>query len=136
MSEWLVEGSMAINDEDERRGPLAIYRGSAQTWLTLVDHRERHAFSLSCFDRRVLLGTPPANGGDTHAIVALPGQRLIGDHEENRGHPADNERVIRGIHRVDCESRYTAAHLILQIRLVTLRGELSRDDGFSADQSP
>ena len=131
---WILEGSIAIAGVIAS-GPISILRGSAQTWFSTTGGTGRRHLSLSCVDRRMLLGEAGGPGGDAHRVEPA-GRPSVGYHEEVLGHPADNERVVRMIPRVDTELHYSATGLALQVRAHTLPGELSRDDNFRADQSP
>lgn len=136
MTSWTLDGSITINGVTQT-GALEVRRGQSETWLTLRGEEGRRHLSLYCVDRRLLFGDAPGVDGASHHIVqSVADKRPLAYHEENRGHPADNERVLRRMVRLECAVRYAHDSLTLEIRGDTLQGEPTRQDGFRADQSP
>jgi hypothetical protein len=135
MSRWTLDGSITINGATQI-GALEISRGQSETWITLRGEEGRRHLSLYCLDRRLLFGDAPGvDDSRQHVVESVAHKRPLGCHEENRGHPADNERVLRRLIRLECAVRYARDSLTLEIRGDTLPGEPSRD-GFHADRSP
>jgi|GEM_PF-1802021 len=136
MTRWTLDGSITINGATQT-GALKVCRGQTETWLTMSGEEGRRHLSLYCVDRRLLFGDAPGVDDTRHHVLqAVAGKRPLGCHEENRGHPADNERVLRRVLRLECAVRYAHDSLALEICADTLPGELTRQDGFNADQTP
>ena len=136
MTSWAPDGSITIDGETQT-GALEVRRGQSETWLALRGEEGRRRLSLYCVDRRLLFGDAPGVDGASHHIVqSVADKRPLGYHEENRGHPADNERVLRRMARLVCAVRYARDSLALEIRGDTLQGQPTREDDFRADRSP
>jgi len=133
---WTFDGSIDI-DGLANPGPVHVLRGLAEVWFTRpVRVLDRHSLSLSCVDRRLLLGEGSLATDGTFIVSANGRRDRVGCHIETCGHPADNECVIRRIPQVESAVSYSRDAVRLAIACKTLRGELSRDDDFHADQSP
>jgi hypothetical protein len=133
---WIFDGSIDIGVL-ANPGPVHVLRGAAEVWFTRpVRALDRHSLSLSCVDRRLLLGDGSVATDGSFTVRPIGRRDHVGCHVETCGHPADNERVIRRIPQVECTVRYARDAVRLAIACATLPGELSRDDHFQADRSP
>jgi len=133
---WIFDGAIDIDGLADP-GPVHVVRGLAEVWFTRPARGlDRHSLSLSCVDRRLLLGDGRLATDGTFSVRPTGARDHVGCHVETCGHPADNECVIRRIPLVESTVRYLRDTVRLAIECATLPGELSRDDGFTADQSP
>ena len=137
--EWIFDGTITI-DGEPNVSPVRVYRSGPWTSFRRAPAPglDRQVLTLTGLDRQVFffVGDGEQVSGRARTIVARAPRTDVGHHEDMHGHPADNERVVRRIPRMLTDARFAGSALALEIQADTLPGELSREDGFTADRSP